>query len=300
MAWITIPHVFRGKGGQRVPVSQVDDDFQYLADQLNAFNPTGSPAGPGGIYGVRNLNGSNNAGAPTTAYDFSADAILLRNPTDGSFIVRSPTGALSNDTTVPGPTPNGSDQATAFANDSWIHLYAIWNPTSSVLATLSSLQSPPNGPSLPAGSTMWAYIGAIRKDSGGLLVLTFIRGTTAFYRFAPQVVTSASPAINTEDPVDLTAIIPPNALRVLVNAGAAYFNGATSGTTLSFRVVSGEPIGPLRGTVFAGSGAPITAQIALPNFNQQYLYLWNVDTPSAPTFVSDQWVSAYSMPNGGE
>lgn len=300
MAWITIPNVFRGKGGQRVPVSQIDDDFQYLADKLNAFNPTGSPAGPGGIYGVRNLNGSNNAGSPTTAYDFSADAILLRNPTDGSFIVRSPTGALSNDTTVAGPTPNGSDQATAFANDSWIHLYAIWNPTGSILATLSSLQSPPNGPSLPAGFTMWGYIGAIRKDSGGLLPFVFMRGSRAFYRFAPQVVTAGAPAINTETPVDLTAIVPPNCERFLVNAGAAYFNGSTSGTTLSFRVVSGENIGPLRGTVFAGSAAPITAQIELPNFAQQYLYLWSLDVVNVPTFVTDQWVSAYTMPNGGE
>jgi hypothetical protein len=300
MAWITIPNVFRGKGGQRVPVSQIDDDFQYLADKLNGFNPTGAPAGPGGIYGVRNLVGGNDVGFPATRYGFSADAWLLRSPTDGSFIVRTATGVLTNDITVPGPTPNGTDQPNPFPSPSWVHLYGIWSPSSGILASLSSVNPPPTGPSLPAGFTMWGYAAAIRRNASGNLRSILARGSMMVEHAAVQVVTGASPAMNAETAVDVSTAIPPNALTYLCNTGTAFFNGSTSGTNFQMRVISGQNMSPLRGTVFGGSGAPITAQFIMPNLNQNYFYSWFVDIPNAPTFVTDQWVTAYNIPNGGE
>jgi hypothetical protein len=300
MAWITIPNVFRGKGGQRVPVSQVDDDFQYLADKLNAFNPTGTPAGPGGLYAVRNLRGNNNGGSPTTKFDFTADALLLRNPVDGSFIVRQNVTTITNDITVPGPTPGGRDQASAFPPSSWVHLYAIWNPTTMTLATISTLNPPPAGPVLPSGFTMWDYLTTIRVNGAGNLRGVFALGANVINNAAVQVVSGASPVANTETLVDVSTAVPPNALTFLVNLGSAYFNGATSGTNFQMRALTGVNMSPLRGTVFGGSAAPITCQFVMPNVGQQYFYLWFVDIPSSPTFVTDQWVTAYTIGNGGE
>src|SRR5882724_7227456 len=118
--------------------------------QVDGANWLDLPSVSGGAYAVRGLVGQNQAAAPNTKYEISADAVVLRNPTTGQTITKTSTGTLTNDTGVAGVTANGRDQAGAFSASSWIHFYFIVKADGTGLATLSSAVAPPTGPTLPA------------------------------------------------------------------------------------------------------------------------------------------------------
>jgi len=103
---------------------------------------------------VRRLVGSRHA--TTTRYTLSnVDAVTLYNPSTGDSILRINPGAMTVNALTAGPAANGRDQAAAFTNPSWVHLYYIWD--GATLALIASTTAPPTGPALPTGYTHWAY-----------------------------------------------------------------------------------------------------------------------------------------------
>src|SRR5262245_43794945 len=145
MPWITLPIVFDNQ--QNVVLSWLDQDFNAIADALNAFNPTGAPAGTGGGWRTSGLVGTNNLGAPNTSFDLSAGLVVLRSPSAGSQVVLTGTAVQTVDVSVAGPVPNGRDQLAAFTANSWVHLYFI-SQSDGTLAALASASAPPTGPTL--------------------------------------------------------------------------------------------------------------------------------------------------------
>lgn len=234
----------------------------------------------------------NNAGTPNTQFDLDADAVVLRNASNQIVVRHDPGAALTNNVSTAGPAANGRDQAGAFGASSWVHFYWIWN--GATLATLSSAVAPPTGPTLPGGYTHWAYAGAVRFNGSSQLVKTRIKGDTARYEAAQSALAGGAATVETS--IDLSALVPPNALRAAVKARMA--NSNTGGANaLSLRLVAGTEHTNITAAQ-AAAGPVVTYDdgfLEIPNIGQALLYL-----NSLATGASSVDVLGYVLPNGGE
>lgn len=79
---------------------------------------------------------------------------------------------------------NGIDTG-ALANNSFIYVYAIYNPTTNVWATLGSISV--SSPTLPSGYTVFILIGASLTDGSAHLLVTRQIGNEVFYQ-TPQTI----------------------------------------------------------------------------------------------------------------
>ncbi len=201
-------------------------------------NPSGSTGGSSGSR-VKGLTGENNAISPNTKYDFAAVEVTLRNPSDGSVVVRINTGTITCDIGLAGPAVNGRDQAGAFAANSWIHFYFIWNGTT--LATIASLTAPPTGPTLPTGYQWLAYATAIRYNSVPVLLGTKIRGSVVSYNSLGSILSAGTATVETA--VSCSAFVPPNALSIFLSCRAKIADAASNGFLL-LRHTSGSTFIP--------------------------------------------------------
>jgi hypothetical protein len=247
---------------------------------------TGTTLSSVNAYQVRNLVGQNDAVTPNTKYGYSADAVVLRNPTDSTTVIRTNTGTLTNDTGLAGSAANGRDQAGAFVASTWLHFYFIWNGTT--LATLSSTVAPPTGPTLPTGYTHWAYAGAVFYNATPLLVRTRMRGAWEYYIDGRQTALSAG-AATVETAVSLTTFIPPNALALKIGT-----QSTASSLTATLRIISGADF-MLLGQPNQTTPFNYGQSVELPNVSQQFFYLWS---GASGTLTID--VHALKLPNGGE
>src|SRR5712671_6459738 len=92
------PFTFASESGNQ-PAAQLDSSFANIRGALTGIVLQASDLI--GSYGIRGLVGTNNAGAPTTKYDLSADLVVLRAP-GGGLNVQTATGVLTNDTGLAG------------------------------------------------------------------------------------------------------------------------------------------------------------------------------------------------------
>ncbi len=244
-----------------------------------------------------NNTSKNNAGTPNTQFDLTADVVVLRNSSN-HVVVRYAPGTVTNNVSTAGSAANGRDQAGAFSASSWIHFYWIWNGTT--LATLSSTVAPTTGPTLPATYTHWAYCGAVRFDSGSALVKTRFRGSWAFYEGRINILSSGS--ATTETAVDISSVVPPNALECQTEIVGDNISDAVGTLTLTqlFRVISGSNFYALQ-TQLSGLGlsaATLTpgAVVRFPNVAQNFYYL---NTNTAGTGRLTVTFHGYANPNGG-
>lgn len=238
------------------------------------------------------LVGANNVTTPNTQYDLSADLVALRNPSDGSFVARTNTGTLTNNTATAGPAANGRDQAGAFGASSWIHFYFIWNGTT--LATVSSLTAPPTGPTLPTGYTHWAYAGAVRYNATPVLLPTIFRGSLAALVVddgGENRVLAAFGTSTTLATVACASVIPPNALmghfRCVIQSSPTQARGIYLHTP-------GQPdVGQQFANAPAGSNFAL-ANVLYPTDSAQNIQ-YKIDSGGGG--IVD--VIGYVMPNGG-
>lgn len=243
-----------------------------------------SAASIAGAYGVIGLVGANNAGAPTTKFDISADSVALRN-SSGTVIVRYVTGSITCDFAVVGSAANGRDQAGAFSANSWIYLYFIWNGTT--LATLASITTPASftGSTLPSGYTHWCFATAVRWNGSSNINSVYVRGKTVsniaeVTIFVGQVVTSNTNA-------SLTSFIPPNALMVYCRFEMV---SATGGDTGYLRLLTSS-------NAFCVLSCSIntynTTYIGFPNIAQNIVYMVLTGVAQASLYLN-----SYTVPNG--
>lgn len=227
-----------------------------------------------GIYANVGLIGTNNSVTPLTQYDFSATAVVLRNATN-EIVVRYNVATVTNNVATAGPVANGRDQAAAFAANSWIHFYWIWNGTT--LATISSAVAPPTGPTLPAGYTHWAYIGAVRFNASSQLARTRMNGNATYYDTHNDTIAASGITTSNETALSLSPYVPPNAAKTILELFAAYQSTTTADNNdfiinyklgqEFFRVKIGD-------TQVANINLVTRQQFVIPNANQNIYYKW--------------------------
>jgi len=289
---LSVPNTFGGLAAGAHNVSLIDDNFTSVENYVNnrevtadvlANRPAASTAGRwyfatdtstlyldtgstwltisqastvSGIHRVASLTGTNNAGTPASQYDLTAGAVVLRNPTDGSIIVRTNPGTLTVNLATTGA--NGLDtgaQATAFYN-----LYYIWNGTT--LSTVASLADASAGPSLPSGYTFWAWATTIRSTAS--LANSYVRGCRVYWQEARQLIINSTGTGETT--VSVATLTAPNAKSTALFLDAAS-GGGTSTTFL--RLVTG--VNFMQASRYAAAGG-FNTQVWLPNVGQQFLY----------------------------
>lgn len=249
----------------------------------------------GAYYCIGNTS-KNNSGTPTTQFDLTAERVVLMN-SSGQAVVRLSPGTITNNTSTAGSTANGRDQSGAFSASSWVHFYWIWDGTT--LASLSSASA--TAPTLPTNYTHWAYCCAVRFNGSSQMPNVRCRGAWVYYE--ARVVALSSGAATAETSVDVSAIIPPNALQFHVEAiqtattdGAGAFN-----VNSLFRFVSGVNFWAstiqLNGLGITSTEILSPAVLITPNNGQAFLYL-NTNVTGSVTFTVV--IGGYSVPNGGE
>lgn len=254
------------------------------------------------VYQSRGANCSNNVGTPNTQFDMDADSIVLSDPgfTRQPIVVSNPSSVTNNISTA-GPAVNGRDQAGAFGNDSWIHFYWIHNGTT--LASISSAAAPPTGPTFPSGYTHWAYACSGRVNGSGNLLPIKLKGSRIFYN-ATQATAITAGTDTTETVIDISAIAPPNASRVLIEARliGAFGVGVVSRDTLNLRHTTGSNYVSSLSSFASTGGDPRdnSALYELPNIGQQLYYLINRASTGGTAPSATVNVLGYSIPNGGD
>jgi hypothetical protein len=290
--------------GATAPIDTVahmfwSDTTANLLKQRNAANSAwitiGSLLEPNTGVGMSRGNDSkNNATTPNTQWDLNADAIVLKDGNNMS-IAKNPAVITCNISTA-GPIANGRDQSAAFAVNSFVNFFWIWNGT-----TLATLASASLTPTLPTGYTHSVYEGTVPLDGSGNLRRMRHKGEFAFYEAQPTILTAG--AAQTESVVSSATFVPPNAFAVLlritsfansINAGAAQAN-------YDIRLVTG--IDYFHFVLYwhssgAGGNAFHSHQIMIPNLSQSLRYIWSaLSNATTPQLSID--VNGFTMPNGG-
>lgn len=278
--------------------------LRFVLKQLGQGAQWYSSAAIAGLLGysrVQGQTGNNNTTTPNTQYDFAADAVVLR-ASNGGTVIRTATGTVTNNVSTAGPAANGRDQAGAFSASSWIHFYWIWNGTT--LATLSSAVAPITGPTLPTGYTHWAYIGANRFDGASALVKTYLRGSRFWYDVGTGGVTRvlSNGVATAYTNVGLSAVVPPNVTRVIVDAILSLVHNAV-GTGFTANLIPSGSALAVANVICAGVSQVAGTSIEHHNIiempvgtSSQIAYRINtVPATSGGVFLD---IIGYAVPNG--
>lgn len=146
----------------------------------------------------------NNAGTPSTKIDVTFTQACLVSAVGAPAFIAS--GAFTIDLTLGTITSaaNGMD-GEARPTSGWVYLYAI--STGSGSAGLGTTTSPLSGPpTLPAGYSFYAYIGAMRCDGSQNLMRTKQLGNKAQYTIIAATNTAAMPTMTSGTAALWTAV----------------------------------------------------------------------------------------------
>lgn len=263
------------------------EDVQTLARLVDIP----SVAGTLGLFGSIGQRSLNNVSTPNALFDLNAEKVMLTYSAGGNLIVVvTPVNPITINVATPGPIINGRDQAAAFSASSWINFYWIWNDTTSTLAGIASATAPEaGGPVMPTGYKYWSWAGAVRFNGANQLVPTYIFGNRAFYPTRQAALAAGVEIVETS--VDVSALVPPNALTMELNASV--INPDTTANDLKIRFVSGSDFYVLNSTLNNSSVQRDTASISVPNIGQEFLYLITA------IGSANVWVTGYTLPNRG-
>lgn len=285
--------VFAG-GDIDLPAGSVDiaDLSQEVLDLIAA---AGGGGGSGASYSVSGFTAQNNSGTPNTQFDMNATQVVVVDPDDGSVEIVAGAPVTINVSTA-GPVANGRDQAGAFSAGSWIHFYWIYN--GATLSGIASAALPAIGPTLPTGYTKWAYATSVYFTAGSALRAIHQIGASALYDSRQVVVSSGNSS--TALTVDISAYIPPNAIKSTLHVGTNLT--ASGGGAVGFESKLYDATGLLLSSDSVGvSGvtslfALSTGNTEIPNINQEFQY--ELDVSAGTGGVVDIFLSFYIVPNG--
>lgn len=137
---------------------------------------------------VRKLVANNNAATPNSKVDMKANGMVMRNAAGLLFTVLAPTSTLTCDLGLAGPAANGRDQVAVFGASAVVHLYFIYNPTTSTTATIASLNEPFSGaPTLPSGYEYWCYAYTVVLTGAAILYGHTVAGPRVSYTSTPSL-----------------------------------------------------------------------------------------------------------------
>ncbi len=190
---------------------------------------TGNKTFTGNVQGIPMLPGSLNLRAQvvtTATFTITADYVYFIDPDSpyNGYFAKTNGTTYQNAITLDNTVSNGRDQLAAFTASSWVHFYLICKSSDGTIQTLSSATAPVTGPTRPTGFDMWAYVGAVYVDASIHLTAGRIRGDRFYYN--TEQVALAGGASTSAASVDLTALVPSNALDVNLNVEIYNHSGA--------------------------------------------------------------------------
>lgn len=199
---------------------------------------------------------------------FTADSIVVDNVGGTLPTILTSVNVSPNKTTA-GPIANGRDQAGAFANNTWVYLYVIWNGTTT--AGLWSLSA--TSPTLPTGYTHFAMVHPANTTAAGFLPQYASDRDVQYFNSTPAVLSGGTATVNTA--VACSSRIPPISrlakLELLYSDSVAGSQGVINTTDAVanrtifayapvssvgiYEVVSGECVTSATQQVFYANGA---------------------------------------------
>lgn len=243
----------------------------------------------------RNIAARTNAGTPNTKFDMSADSLVVKDANGGALHLSAV--AVTVDMSVVGA--NGMDVVGGQAASTWYYGWVIAKPdgTTAGLASTSA-----TAPALPAGYTFKALVTAVRSDGSTHFIKYRQTGKWARYESGQTFFSNGSATAETS--VSLSSIVPPVAEEwaAFFTVRTAFSVVAVSDDTFSLRVVSGSDY--INGLIFAtstGEPHPSVSEATFP-YTGNFYYLWTRGSTggTGPTFYSNQYVTGFSLPCGGQ
>lgn len=226
----------------------VEAVYDGVTSSFIITSPTTPTITPSAVQAAsRNLVAQNNTGTPTTKVDIAADAIQLLDASNNSYVARS----FSTTVNIGVNGANGLDTGSA-ANSTWYYFHAIYDATTNTQAGLLSTSA--SAPTLPAGYTFSALLGAVYNTGAGTLQV-FYQQDRRVALIETTIFTAKASAANATyelyqvgaggSDVDLRTIIPPIAKRLSgfsgTSQGGMFVAASSTGMGASFGW--GQPVG---------------------------------------------------------
>lgn len=222
---------------------------------------------------VNGLSITNNAGTPSTKIDVTFTRACLVSAVGAPVFIAS--GSFTIDLTLGTVTSaaNGMD-GEARPTSGWVYLYAI--STGSGSAGLGTTTSPLAGPpTLPAGYSFYAYIGAMRCDGSQNLMRTKQLGTKAQYTIVAATNTAAMPTMTSGSAALWTAVatgafVPATASHIkgsLLNASPGNNTGGAVASNNAYTATTAAPVSFVNstGTTFGSLMLPFEIELESSN-----------------------------------
>jgi len=154
---------------------------------------------------------------------YSASAIVLADANSNTVTILNMD--ITNNVGTAGPVANGRDVAAAFLYPGWVYFYAIYNPVTGDIASLSSKEK--TTPTLPSGYTFYRRLGSAYLNGSGNLITTTQYGNR--YSDTTFVLEDGDPDdADTWQALDIRTAVPPTAKSVF-----GYF-GVTANTVAEY------------------------------------------------------------------
>lgn len=212
---------------------------------------------------VNGLAITNNSGTPTTKIDVSFGRSCMASAVGAPVFVVS--GSFTIDLTIGTVTSTANGMAgTSRPASGWVYLYAI--STGSGSAGLATITSPLVGaPTLPAGYSFYAYIGAMYCDGSSNLLRTIQKGNRSQY--SPQAagnttamptIVSASAGIAVWTATAISTFVPATASRIAMSVYSDLQAGGAMGISPNGNVTS-----IVIGGVFYNNGVSLSTSIPI-------------------------------------
>jgi len=294
-SWINAQNVFAPlanpifTGDPRVPTPAINDnDFSIATTQFVTRAVSTAFASVRDAYAVRGLTGVTSA----TQFLVTFFEAVLHQPGAGSVLV------TNGNLTVTQTAAAGANGPDAALSNGDVHLYAIWNPTTSTLAGICSNAGPTVGPTLPSGYTHWSYLTTVKRV-GGNLVPIYIRGNKCLYG-AAQTIYSGNPG-GVWVSASAVGAVPAIASNIHFTASFVISSGPGSTAVSTYLgIVSGGIIYTARvDCSFGNMNNGSSVQGVMPNVSQVIwlanTVLYNPGSLSAYSIIVD--VVGYEVPN---
>lgn len=262
----------------------VDCIYDDVTTAFQIISPIASTAVAAIQAASRNLIVTNDAGTPGTKMDITADAVMLLDTSNNSYLARSVSLVIN----IAASGANGLDTGSP-ANSTWYYLWVIYNSSTNTVAGLISTNN--TSPTMPSGYAFKALVGAIYRNSGTnfswsyqedrtvwLAETLLFTGRVAAAANAWELYSSGTNSGGTGSPVNLNAVVPPIAIRM------TGFFGSPTGLSAMMQVsADANGVGAQMVNNSATSGGPYIGYATGTNYNiplrtAQTFYWHCVDT----------------------
>lgn len=236
----------------------------------------------------KKLKIANNAALPNSRIDVSADELVAKNTTGTSQLL----AALSATADITASGANGLDTG-AEAASTWYYLWAIAKEDATKAVLLSASAT---APTMPAGYTYKALVGAVFNDAGSNFLKFRQFGKKVVYEERKAVLSGGAAAGETA--VTISGFVPPIAefYSVQGNVSGVADGAGNLTVTLVCRAVSGSDamVIAISHSGAVGVYSDNSGQHAFPYLGTTFLYFVSLAAGSGQS--ANLWIGGFEIP----